>query len=346
MTIKSSKNQIVPLSVIIMKANVLLISPRYIKHEYFDFLLKAMNIHKVYSFMNKLPRTPFESLWSKFEHSVSSNQENENYNNNIEGDWVLSPAAQQWREISHDEYWNFINLIIDDIEQLLKAPEKIQKNPNRIFERPTIIVIADWEPCGRHFTSGRRAFFSYDLFIKGINHREWNRYENTAFPFTNEFGDLSEHIVKRLSDKLCSDKDKNLLEQVSIIKTSVFFKHKDKLSLIYDYRDATWHVKFVLGKHKGKVYNFTQALHLRAAHIFPDIFVNQNHDGKKTLVDIYRENTDAELHLWARYNSLEEEFYGDDDYNTYSQVEDTDGCGYGWSCNNCPNYGCPSNELN
>ena len=38
-----------------------------------------------------------------------------------------------------------------------------------------------------------------------------------------------------------------------------------------------------------------------------------------------------------------------EDYEDYDYYEDDDretGCGEGWSCSNCPNYGCPANELN
>ena len=38
-----------------------------------------------------------------------------------------------------------------------------------------------------------------------------------------------------------------------------------------------------------------------------------------------------------------------EDYEDYDYYEDDDreaGCGEGWSCSNCPNYGCPANEQN
>lgn len=338
-----------------MKANVLIISPRYIKHEYFDFLLKAMNIHKIYSFMNKLSKpvlwNPFQSLMSRVSDMENNTTPHEDYQNNNEireEDWVLSPGAEQWKEITHDEYWNFIKLIIDDIEHLLKVPKQNNDDLNQLFERPTIVIVADWEPGGRYIHSDRRCFYSYDLFIKDSikYHCDWNYHEKSAFPYENEFGDLSEHIVQSLNDRLCTSEDIDTLSQVTIIKTSVFFKHKDKLSLSYNFHDASWHSKLLLGKHKGKVYTFTQALHFRAAKLYPDIFVCQNEDGRKTLTNIYKESPGLYLRLWARYNSLEHEFFNDEEYESENYTNDNDGCGYGWSCTNCPNYGCPSNEMN
>lgn len=40
-------------------------------------------------------------------------------------------------------------------------------------------------------------------------------------------------------------------------------------------------------------------------------------------------------------------YYEDyDDYDYYEEDDKESGCGEGWSCSNCPNYGCPANEYN
>lgn len=42
----------------------------------------------------------------------------------------------------------------------------------------------------------------------------------------------------------------------------------------------------------------------------------------------------------AFYSNYEDyDYYQEDDYRE-------SGCGEGYSCNNCPNYGCPANERN
>ncbi|MDO4800859.1 MAG: hypothetical protein Q4A15_01710 [Prevotellaceae bacterium] len=44
----------------------------------------------------------------------------------------------------------------------------------------------------------------------------------------------------------------------------------------------------------------------------------------------------------------EEDFYDDDDKWSYENDHDysDDGCGEGYSCHNCPNFGCPANDWN
>ena len=42
-------------------------------------------------------------------------------------------------------------------------------------------------------------------------------------------------------------------------------------------------------------------------------------------------------------------YYDYDDYDDYGYNDSDDnesGCGEGWSCSNCPNFGCPANEYN
>lgn len=343
-----------------MKANVLIFSPRYIQRYYVDFLLKAMNIHKIYSFLNKHQEheqqttSPFDSLFKslellheKYPGAVPEIKERTTISEDC---YALSPGAQQRKEITEDEYWDFVKKIIEDIKSLLETPVPIGSNSNRILERPTIAIIADWQPLGRYLHSNERHFQSYDLLIKDNqkNHLRWSSIENTAFPYNNEFGDLSEHIAIGLNEALSSNGENDLINDVSLIKTAVFFEDYEQFSLTYNYSDASWGIKNLRNKLNGKIYSFTSALRLRAANLYPDVFVCHGPNGKKILIDIHKETTKSDMNLWIRDNHLEREFYDEEEYMAELHPDDNDnhGCGYGWSCTNCPNYGCPSNEMN
>lgn len=303
-----------------MNLNVVFLSPRYLRYEYFGMLLQAIDIKKIFSF---LPATslPYSSAEAIRQYNYSE------YNQAYE---------------TLDSYIEFINSIVDAIlGNTLDSDELNAQNKGALLA-PTILVLADWERSGN-----LPKHYNQYLEQAKVKFKRWSVFYDT-FPFKNKYGDLTDNLISILKDKAGDNYYTHLIEHVVIRKLSVFFSGHPELVKTFDFRDNRWHCYTFKNRNTGKTNSYIQLWRKKTAHDNEDTLVYIDETGRKKMIPVTLEVMATDVSKWQQYRREEEERrwraeYANDDDNDDDREQ---GCGNGWSCSNCPNVGCPANELN
>jgi hypothetical protein len=243
-----------------MKVNVFLMSKRYLKEEYFSAFMSAMNIHKIYSFI-KLNTILFHLF----------------------NEVTYIPRVQNELEETQEGYWEFVNAIIDDITSLSELPEPMEKRPDGVFGLPTIVIIADWHPLKE------QGYMPYDLYLKSkkSHFRHWPIRAQSHFPFSNNYGDLDEHIAKGIKERLSQNNKAELLESIRLVKAGVaYIVEQPFFTRTFDFMSNSWRIKVFKDQKTQRECSFIRALHFHSIKKFPDIDWYEGEGNRKRLKSI------------------------------------------------------------
>ena len=304
-----------------MKTNVIFFSPRYIKYDFLGILLSVLDIRKFYTFL-PVSYLPYPIV------------------NTIQG---YRPVEYNQSEESMESYNAFIAQISSSIVELIEIPDIDDNSKNGMITNPTVMIMADWE---KHY-GDYMTYYQY-LEDRGITFQRWEKYYD-IFPYTNYYGDLTEDLVGKLRDVAGERINTSLIQDVSIKRISVFFSLDYRHIQTYDFRDDSWHYLTYVSHSTGKKASFVKLWLMRASKENPDIMLYDGNDGKKKIRPVVLDVIRYDLEKWADYLRQQEEHRWRAESGWYDNEDDSDrerGCGCGWTCSNCPNVGCPSNEYN
>lgn len=306
-----------------MNVNVVFFSPRYLRYEFFGMLLRALNIKSIYSFLpvSSLPYSSADAI---------RRYENFEFDQNCE---------------NFDKYISFINSIVETVWNNMLDKEVADTSKRGSLTVPTILVLADWEVS----VCGVKHYNQY-LLDASIKFKRWENVHDT-FPYRNQYGDLTDDFVSILQKKAGDDYLTHLYEHVFVRKLSVYFSNHAEFVRTFDFRDGRWHCYVFKNRKTGKMGSYIQLWRQKTAHDNEESLVYVNEEGKKKIRAVTLDVMSQDVSKWRQYQREEEErrlrmeycWGWGEDYNNDDREQ---GCGNGWSCSNCPNAGCPANELN
>ena len=304
-----------------MKTNVIIFSQRYIKYDFLGLLLSVLDIRKFYTFLPVLDLPyPIVDILQRYR-----------------------PKEYNQSGYSQESYNEFITIISSSIVELLEKPDEDDNSKNGRITNPTVMIMADWE---EHY-GGYTTYYQY-LKDRDISFQRWEKYYD-IFPYTNNFGNLAEDLVGKLKEVAGEYEINGMIQDVSIKRISVFFSLDYRHIQTYDFRDDSWHYLTYVSHSTGKKASFVKLWLMRASKENPDIMLYDGNDGKKKIRPVVLDVIRYDLEKWADYLRQQEEHRWRAESGWYDNEDDSDlerGCGCGWTCSNCPNVGCPSNEYN
>lgn len=300
-----------------LNLDFVLMSPYYLKEEYFGMILKVMNIFKIYSF---IPLTSLSIVmqddvkrYSFYEHHYASG-------------------------VYDSTFWDEIEL---DIRTFNK---KTNKN---VFGNPTILILCDTEYENSNNIEKHtyvEPYYWEDFNDEGELESFWDWRVN-IYPF----GDVKIGLSRCISRFKTSDYRLHSA-QMRIIEIAVFFSNMEELSSVWDYERGDRHY-IARSKLTGKTATYVFLLKQRLAKENEVCLIYTDSDGKRRIRRLVIDEAYSEFKKFAEYKEYEREQQRYSSWQTYqnddSGSEDEErGCGNGWSCDSCPNYGCPANEQN
>lgn len=312
-----------------MNTNVVFLSPRAIKADYIAPILNTLNVARVISFlsMDNMPQSLTEEIvkrpFSVYDDSLSS--------------------------FSMDEAIDSVSTQI--IDNVLDGELRVCTHPRHgHFANECILVLADWQ---------RSSIWTPDYSIKqyynclskrGKEYLWWTDIYN-CYPYHSSYGDLTSLVVGRIHSLLAQREQDELWNHISIVKVSVFFtSRKGGFTLAYDSKERRWREPvFYQSNHPEKPISYIHMLSMLNARKDETRFVFTNAEGHRMLYRLITDDAFFNLKFWVNQKQeqlridRERELFGDCDDD--SNMEER-GCGNGWTCDNCPNAGCPANELN
>lgn len=289
--------------------DIVIMSPIYIKDEFLGLLLKSMNTHKVFSFipLNLFSDSIYNTL-STFDVSAYD------LNNN-------------------EKYEDYLKSICFYTEYLTKSNANNKPLP---VGNPTIVIL-----CDKYYRKDSPFTYTQPCQEDYLNEYGWVEtradYEVNIFPFGNLCNDLSAAILEMSVQSGISD-------QIRLYRTSVYFHSKPEFTETFDFNREKWVVKVARHRQTGKVASYIHLLIQKTARDNQDILTYINEEGKRKIHHIVTDKAFPDYDNYMSYKNFEAE------QRRLSRIDDDDsgygGCGEGWSCDNCPNYGCPANQNN
>lgn len=305
-----------------MYTNVIFFSPRYIRYEYFGVLLGSLDVRKIFSFLplNSLPYSSATAI-RRYRHS----EYDQTYD-------------------SKENYSAFIMSIASEVADIASSTTDKELKPESI-RNATVLIIADWE---------ENMPYNQILEANAIRFKRWNKMSN-IFPYTNKYGDATDAFVNSLHSYLSECDKMNLLEEIAVKKISVFFHSETDFVLSYDFTRKEWRFRVYVNRKTKKRVSYVYLWKQKMAKENEDSMVYSTEDGKKKIRLVVLDVMSQDVKRWRQYEEEKEErlrrlermesgWYDNDDNNNDDDREQ--GCGNGWSCNHCPNVGCPANEYN
>lgn len=292
--------------------DIVIMSPIYIKEEFLGLLLRSMNAHKVFSL---IPLSLFSSSTNNtlktFDISVYDQENNENYD-------------------------DFLKSICFYAGYLTKVTAGNKPLP---VGNPTIVIL-----CDKYYCKDSPFIYTQPYQEDYLNEYGWVEtradYSVNIFPFGNLCSDLST-AFHEMSDQL------EILDQIRLYRTSVYFHGKPEFTETYDFNQKKWVVKVARHRQTGQTVSYIYLLIQKTARDNQEILTYINENGKRKIHKIVTDKALIDYDNYLSYKNFEAE------QRRLSRISDENdddsgygGCGEGWSCDNCPNYGCPANQNN
>lgn len=305
-----------------MYTNVVFFSPRYIRYEYFRALLGSLDVRKIFSFL-PLNSLPYSSAMAIRRYRYSE------YDQTCD---------------SKENYTAFIMSIATEVADIASGTTDNDFKLGSI-RNATVLIIADWE---------ENMPYNQILEANAVRFKRWNKMSN-IFPYSNKYGDATDAFVKSLLSHLSECGKMNLLEEIAVKKISVFFHSSPDFVLSYNFTRNEWQCRVYIYRKTKKEVSYVHLWIQKMAKENQESMVFLNEDGKKKIRLVVLDVIFQDVKRWRQYEAEEEErlrrlermesgWYDNDDNNNDDDREQ--GCGNGWSCNHCPNVGCPANEYN
>lgn len=290
--------------------DIVIMSPIYIKEEFLGLLLKSMNTHKVFSLI------PLNS----FSDSI----------NNTLNTFDVSAYDQK----NSEKYEDFLKSICFYTGYLTKATAN--NEPSHVVGNPTIVIL-----CDKYYSKDSPFIYTQPYQEDYLNEYGWVEtradYDVNIFPFGNLCNDLSAALLEMFVQS-------GIIDQIRLYRTSVYFHSKPELTEVFDFNRKNWVVKVARHRQTGKVASYIHLLIQKTARDNQDILTYINEEGKRKIHHIVTDKAFPDYDNYMSYKNFEAE------QRRLSSIDDDDsgygGCGEGWSCDNCPNYGCPANQNN
>ena len=309
-----------------MNTNILFLSPRSIKSDYIPALFETLHVSQIVSFLS--PKTIPDYL------SVEIMK----YPCTIQDDTLPEfSMCDAIRKLSLS--------IIDRIKE-----GGVQADTRKgIISNGCVLVLADWQPV---YYGQYEQYYSW-ISRQNLTFGRWTS-EHTCYPFNSKQGNLPDLLVADLHNLLEEYEETELWEHVTVLQTSVFFTSLESTSLTYNPDEHNWteHV-YHSRKNPDKTKTLVRYIMLSVAKSDQNRFVYTNEKGVRIMTRPIVDEAYSNLKLWKKAhekylrrvweNEVRQE-WNDCNDNNDSDVEK--GCGNGWTCDNCPNFGCPANEMN
>lgn len=237
-----------------MNANVLFISTRYIKYEYFGALLSGMDIKKIFSFL------PLNSMMYSTADAIKR-----------------YPYTEiDCNAISEENYHSYVLQTASAISSFVSSGVLENEGPNMgRLSLPFFIVIADWED--DYYNEYKP--YNQILSERGEKFKRWENRHN-PFPYTNNFGSLDDHLREAVMNCLGS---KELLKKIRFYKTSVYFSPEVSLSQRYDYDKKEWNCVCWRSRNTGNSISLVSNLTRMAAKKNEKTLVYTNEEGRRVI---------------------------------------------------------------
>lgn len=282
-------------------------SPNYIRDEYFGLLLKAINTRKVFT-------------------SIKLSSLSEELNNTL--------SSFDVSEISDDVYDESFKAFAYYIGYLLQMPKKgVWKS--------TVVILSDQY----YHTIEKYVEYYEEEDIDAFGQLKTNNgFSVNIFPF----GVVDNYLIQAVSDLLPID---TLSDNLRLMRTSVYFSTLPELTETYDFRERIWEVEVFVNQKTGKEMSAIHVAIQKTARDNEQILIYINEEGKRKIRSLVTDNVKSDFEEWCSYRKFEEEMgrrnFAYFDEGSFGYGSDNErGCGNGWLCSCCPNYGCPANEHN
>lgn len=259
-----------------MNINVLFLSPRYIKYEYFGALISSLDVRHVFSFL------PMGSM----HYSISGP--------------LMRYPCRELAARSVTEYYESVGIIAGTLAEMACRVTDAVLPPNKgNINNPYVIVVADWELWSY-------AYRPYDeiLSATGTYFQRWSHpSSDDVFPFTNAFGDLAQDIVSAYES---ANKAADRHERVNFCKVSVFFSPADGLSLSYDASRGGWYPAYYVGRASHRRFGTVMMLIQNAARKHESLMTGVMSNGRRGVKKVTLKVADIDAGRWREYQSWKE----------------------------------------